>query len=463
MKKALALVVAAILSTGCATMSREEQEVDIPTSVDVPVVPDSGSVVGGNEESVIDVDLGVEANYLLLSEVNKSDPIPRIEVKGFSASGASLRDVLTALLGSKGLYFTLSADLSEDDSVAKIEMINAQGSLEDILNRISASLGIYYTYSEKGFHFSKTKQFLFSLPPLENDAIEKIVTMIGKLGGEEVSADEFSSTVIFRAKPSTYEAIHAYLDHMRKNKVLIVYDIYLWEVRLNDGFQGGINWNDFSYTDGAFTGSLTGGGSSALTSGLSLGAVYNSSKFTVDALASFLKTQGNLKSISQPKVSLVAGTESEFEIGSTSRYVSKIGTTVVSTGSSVTQTTVETEDVLSGVNLAIKGVMDGGAVHTDLKLKISDLVRFNEFKTLDTTLQLPQTSKRTLKTTVKAKPGDYIVLAGINISKDQDDLEGLPGVKGGVSVPSSMNREVERSELVMIMRPRVVKFSGGEK
>ena len=97
------------------------------------------------------------------------------------------------------------------------------------------------------------------------------------------------------------------------------------------------------------------------------------------------------------------------------------------------------------------GVFQEGTIATDLELKISDLVKFDITQTFGTTLKAPWITKKEMKTIVRARPGDLILLGGMGNTKQSDDRSG--GV-GGLAKKS----EASRSEIVLAMRPRLVRF-----
>ncbi|MCD8492404.1 MAG: type II and III secretion system protein, partial [Geovibrio sp.] len=75
---------------------------------------------------------------------------------------------------------------------------------------------------------------------------------------------------------------------------------------------------------------------------------------------------------------------------------------------------------------------------------------------------MPITTTRSLTTTVRARPGDTILMAGINQSRDEADYESLPLV-GSKDFATGKDTNVERTEIVIIMTPRVIRFDAPEE
>ena len=79
-------------------------------------------------------------------------------------------------------------------------------------------------------------------------------------------------------------------------------------------------------------------------------------------------------------------------------------------------------------------------------------MKFNRFTALGTDLTLPQTADREVRTSIRARPGDIILLGGITVSKDSID------VSNGITA-STKNGDSSRSELVIALKPKVVRFA----
>lgn len=460
MKKITTTLVAAMMVSGCGVLPRFPDKPVIPDKIDELQMPASSSILGANNVAVTDIVLPSEKGFFLLNEMDESDPLPNIQVSRFSVNNASVYDTAKALLAGTNIFFTMDEDLSEKSGTYAV---NASGSLANVLERMCDSLGIYYSYKNGGFHFAGKKKFVFSVPPMGDDQVESMVKMVENLGGEKVYVDKFTGAIVFEASRRVYKSATAYLQYMRDTKLLIAYDVYLWEVNFTDEKRTAINWNNLAFAKSKLSLSGVTPSPAGITNGVDFGAIYSSgSSFSIDMLASFLQTQGNIKVLSQPRLTLISGTESEFEVGSTTEYVSKIGTTT-SSGASISETTMETEEILSGIKMKLASNIDDDTVYSTIDLSITDLVRFNEYAVNDSSVKLPQTTNRALKTQVRSRAGDYILLAGINTDRDSNTVNGVPGLGKSLSLLSGSAAESQRGELVMVLHPRIVRFTRGEK
>jgi type II secretory pathway component GspD/PulD (secretin) len=64
---------------------------------------------------------------------------------------------------------------------------------------------------------------------------------------------------------------------------------------------------------------------------------------------------------------------------------------------------------------------------------------------------MPVTTDRKLKTNVRARPGDLILLGGLTIDTDKDNTQN--GIGG-----TSQTKSTAKSEIVLALKPRIVKF-----
>ncbi|MCD8492402.1 MAG: hypothetical protein LRY51_11160 [Geovibrio sp.] len=173
------------------------------------------------------------------------------------------------------------------------------------------------------------------LPPLE-ESFDSVSSVVTAFGAESVNVDKSSRLLTFVADRKAYENISAYLNRVKENKVLIVYETYVLEVVLNDDNEVGINWNNFSakindkdivtplYNLSGSAGSTIGSAVQTFVFGASR---TQSDGFNFSAALQFLRTQGNVEIVSKPTITLVSGTKSTFEVGQETTYVSEVETT----------------------------------------------------------------------------------------------------------------------------------------
>jgi hypothetical protein len=113
---------------------------------------------------------------------------------------------------------------------------------------------------------------------------------------------------------------------------------------------------------------------------------------------------------------------------------------------------VETSEVKTGVTLEVSGDVSDGTIYSDIALRVSDLIGMGSATVSGSTITLPKTSSREVRTHVRAKQGDTILLAGIQYDKVSN------GSSSGMGIERSNQSETLRSELIIILKPRVKSF-----
>ena len=446
-----------------------------------------------------------EGEIFVLQSVTTSKALPDIDVPSMSFSNASSFEVVRALTEVLPFGVALVGE-SQNANVqrASITAWNVSGKLSDVVSRLAKYAGLFYNYNDGVLTFSTDSNFITRLPPVD-DLLDSMPNMIRSLGATELAVDRNNRLLSFRATRAALPRVEAYLNQVRDRLKIISYELSIYEVQLDDSSQQGINWNRFSvggkpattwYNPGGTaapattgstgsTGSGTSTGSASTTTagpalpdwypfrgadgkisrqalniasttagGLSVNPLLLLPGLSADVLVSFLQSQGTLRTISQPRVSLLTGSKASVRVGSTTTYISKVGS---NTGTSVTSTTVETAQLKTGVDLLINADYDGGTVWTDLQLLINDLTRMNAVAAVGVSFNLPDTHDRSLSSFVRARPGDVLILGGIQQDTLRNDVSGAPG-PGESMLPTSRTKTTGRSELVVTLVSRVIGF-----
>lgn len=438
-----------LLLASCALPRREiKPEAPIPLKDELPA---EAATLGASEAPVIELAAGA----LLPRALEPSDALPEREIGAgnpINLSDATFLDALRLVLQGQGI--PVVAELGMDTQ--RLNVIDLKGSLSQVLDRLSAGAGLYYSYQDGLLRVSGDRSFVVTMPPLLDDATyEEISKTVEMLGANAVRVDRGGSVVTFRANRRAYEQIRRYFETIRSQKALIVYETHFWEVALTDQRQLGINWNKFQVKPGPTSLSLTGG--SQITDSLGLGFVYSGARLSIDMLASFLQTQGTVSSRSNPQLALIGGHEATIRVGQITRYVKQIGSTTTGTG--IVQNTVDIGALPSGVDLTLQGDMVEDTVWSHVRLDVSDVTRVDtvQIGAQGQSINLPQTSNRLIDTIVRARPGDFIRLGGFIQTRDALQRGGIPT---GLDYlfPKSLNDEATRTELVVVLRPRVIRF-----
>ncbi len=428
------------------------------------------AVRGPNDPPVVTLQLG---RTLRQNNLVPSEELPHhIKVGATNLNNVPLASALQAIMADSDITVLWK---SEELQSRTVTLMNLKGPLPTVVNRLCRAAHAICAYRSGALEIMEQETFVVELPPVATGtgaaASNTMADAIATLVGGPVKKDEAGGNLIYTANADGHERVQSYLDQLRNGRPLVILQLYIWEVSLNDNRQLGINWSAIKFAKiGGLSTSLLSNSVSQLTpvpdaQSISLGAVLSG---PVDAttLAKALSTQGKLQNISSPQLTFVSGTSAKFEIGGKQRFISSVGTLLSSTvaGSTgttgVSNNTVSTEELATGLSIEASGSYADGVVFANLSLKTTDLVGITPVPTSGTTLQLPETSDRTVQTVLRVRPGDSLVLAGLQTSRDERSREGLltPPEIGGM-VPLFSGNKIKNTELVVLVKPSVVFFS----
>ena len=476
-------IAALLLVSGCASFQR-------PLATPEKVYINTGearTVVDAGSDSSIDIDAGFGSEDLfMLKPMVDTGVLPAVHLQGLSVTESGVYDALRLVLKDTGISLNIEGGSRGSERFGQIAAFDVRGNLTEVMDNLSESIGFFYSYRKNTLFIQQEQQFVIELPPaLSEDNAAGLTNTLQFLGAKDPYIDRLNRSLVFRTNRPSLAKIGGYLQKIRDTRSLIIYDVNIFQVDLRDNSDTGIQWNRLAWAgaagqaaapvvtaplngaNGAGTVANTGNGAANPTSpvaalapigkaisggltGLGLGLVLSSSRFSIDMLVDFLQTQGNVKAISRPRLAVISGTKGTLRVGQSTTYVSKVGTNF---STSVSQVTTETKDLKTGLDLALAGDFSDNTVYTRVGLSISEIVSLNKFTALGTDLILPTTADREINTIIRARPGDLFLLGGININRDSSEA------RRGIT-QNGTSDVVTRSELVLAIKAKVVNFRG---
>jgi MSHA type pilus biogenesis protein MshL len=248
------------------------------------------------------------------------------------------------------------------------------------------------------------------------------------------------------------------------------------EVQLDDSLKFGIDWNFISTIKGL--GDLTGGFGSALTGGIQasanaaapnfrIGAVHNGSSNTISTLLTALKSQGEVKTLSNPRINVMNGQTALLSVGRNTNYIAKVtSTTTTAAGSAPTVTyTVETGNVLSGIMMGlVPYINEKGEISLTITPIVSHLVDLADAtvgsdSTNQITIKVPTVDLRELSTTVKVRTGEMIIIGGLIANSQQlkdNKIPFLGDLPWLGALFTTIDHVDTRNELVVVLQPYLI-------
>lgn len=444
-----------IVVASCAPINIPEgRTLDIPPAVQIEP---RAEALNEAREPVLTVPLGddVLVPNMIIGEKLSSDIVGPYELRGETLAGA-LQLVLAG-------YDVPIAFQSDEGLTRQITVANLKGSVDQVVKRLCGLADLYCTYEGGILEIKETETFTVALPPLTEDAaFENISTGLEAISGAETVIDTSTGTLIYTVTQRNAERAARYFDRLRADTALIVYETYIWEVQLNNANSTGIQWNKLNENFGAFNtgidvaGTLSGQVGNPISIGL---PTRGNVDLTNGDVLRFISEQGAVKTISQPQLTVLSGSEATFSVNETENFVASLTRTTDADGDETIATTTDSVD--TGFTLTISSSWSDSTVYANIALEIDEVIEIENFPTGNgDNIQLPRTTQRELTTQVRARPGDSILLAGLVTENDEYDASG-PGLNTPI-VPVDRSALTENTELVFLLRPRIVRYVSQE-
>jgi MSHA biogenesis protein MshL len=295
-----------------------------------------------------------------------------------------------------------------------------------------------------------------------------------------VISNREAGVISVRGTNKQHERVQEFLDKVlnsAKRQVLI--EATIVEVRLNDGFQAGIDWRRLnnSNSNGNFVVSGSLGQNIALdpiagVTGPGLVAGYLnplSSLGNIAASISLLEQFGTTKVLSSPKLMVLNNQTAVLKVVDNLVYFtvqSQISQATGGVGSSNLQSFTTTPNTVPvGVVMSVTPqISDAGMVNVNVRPSISGLIRYvkdpnPDLKDNNFNQGIPEIRVREMESLLQINSGNIAVLGGLmqdDIRTDTDKVPGLSDVPGIGKVFTGKTLSNSKTELVIFLRPTVI-------
>jgi len=263
-----------------------------------------------------------------------------------------------------------------------------------------------------------------------------------------------------------------------KSQVLI--DVRILSVSFDDSKTTGVDWNqlyglqDFTISSLLYAQKNIASGKYELETGITeflpaedvspsnAQAMIMSGHAEVSDIVRFLATQGDVKSISSPRVMTLNNQPALISVGKELFYKIKSSSTSNSGGGSTSAEGELIDSVFAGILLDITPEIDtDGMITLKINPSISDTV--NNVKS-DGSVRVipPDLIRRQIASVIKVKDGEHAILGGLISSKSGLNVSKVP-LLGDLPLLGSMFKKEEKintiEELVLIITPHIIKNS----
>ena len=317
-------------------------------------------------------------------------------------------------------------------------------------------------------------------------------TLVSIIGGETESRSIMitpqAGMVVVTAMPHELSAVRTFLERSELSiKRQVILEAKILEVRLSEGFEAGINWNQIGGQMGYAHSTGIGARDISDSQSLSYGAggnVLNATRTTSESyqigpdnlftsvfqvaditkILSLLETQGSVQVLSSPRVSTVNNQKAVIRVGSDEYFVTGISSNQTQNAATTTSTpNIELSSFFSGISLDVTPqISDTGEVILHIHPVVSEVTDQQKVFTVGSeefALPLALRGVRESDSIVKAANGQVIVLGGLmtestnNVDGKRPLLGDIPGIN---ALFRTKNKRKSKTELVSLLLPIVV-------
>lgn len=297
--------------------------------------------------------------------------------------------------------------------------------------------------------------------------------LVGKEPGRAVILNPQAGLVTVKAMPDELKAVRDFLGQSEQHlKRQVILEAKIVEVRLSEGYQQGIQWENLTAGwegKGVTAGSLVPlpAVTNTAVTALGGGAAFTITDGNFNAVVNLLKAQGDVNTLSSPRVTATNNQKAVIKVGSDEYFVTGVSTsTVANAGSSpVISPSIDLTPFFSGIALDVTPQIDEqGNVLLHIHPSVIDVTEQEKTINLGAatsqyTLPMAYSQIRESDTVVQAKSGDVIVIGGLMRTNREEQVTKVPWLGDvpwfGEAFTNRKKTNV-KTELVIMLKPQVV-------
>ncbi|MCM8780596.1 MAG: TonB C-terminal domain-containing protein [Candidatus Omnitrophica bacterium] len=300
---------------------------------------------------------------------------------------------------------------------------------------------------------------VFDLSYAQADKVQNKIQEILTKGVGFSKIDERTNKIVVTDYPAKLDEIAQIIHAFDEKPKQVLIDAQIIEINPSDTFEMGVDWDYWLERNFRITGSIPIGTSDRLILGTPSSTSTVSKKGDYKAILDLLRTIGETKVLSSPRIMVLNNQEAKILVGTKDAYITS--TTSQSGESTITSQTVNFVDV--GIKLYVTpSIAKDGYITMKIKPEVSSAER-QEITSEGEITEIPIVTTSEAETTVMIKDGVTIIIGGLKKDERQKTVQKLP-LLGDVPLLGllfrSVSDEVETRELVILLTPHIV---SGEK
>ncbi|WP_157088475.1 type II secretion system secretin GspD [Bradyrhizobium jicamae] len=266
----------------------------------------------------------------------------------------------------------------------------------------------------------------------------------------KIVADETKNSLLIMANDRDYQRVLRVIQGLDVVASQVLIEAVIAEVTLNDKLQYGVQWQlQKNRTPTAtFTNALTGGVASVFP-----GFNYAVNAASIASTLSALNALTRVNVISTPSLMVLDNKTARLQIGDQVPITTQTATSVVTAQTAIVNSiTMQDTGVILSVTPRIN---ESGRVQLEIEQEVSAVV-----KTTSSGIDSPTIQQRRVKTTVVVNDGEVLALGGMiqeQANKTSNQIPLLGDIPGLGAAFSSRGDQVQKTELVILITPKVVR------
>ncbi len=400
----------------------------------------------------------------LIFEDEKSREIVNKKISYMNIHDASLNDLLDLLLHENNLNYELT-----QKNTLKISYLKTKSFYIDYVNFTKRTSATNKTISTGTGENGNGDMTLNSQSDFQfwNNLKKEVENILHRDGDEykptETTINQEAGLLTVTGTKKQLDRVSKYITKMMKrlHKQILI-DAKVIEVTYNDDQTTGIDWSKFQAT---FNGNAKSGANDLS------GAFKNTNyligyNFDMNGLLDFLKTQGKVNIVSNPKILTLNNQPAIINVGEEKNYKYTTGTqTTTTNGTVLQQPQFEVGSTFVGVTLSIiPEVSQDDFIILKINPTISEITQRHLDENGVPSLA-PDIKIKQLSSIVKVKNNKKILLGGLIQKKSENIITKVP-VLGNIPILGQAFRSKKKvnskSELIIVMTPKLVRGDEGE-
>lgn len=238
-----------------------------------------------------------------LERAEKSDPVPRYEVTGFSFDGQTAEKVFFKLLGEAKIKV-----IGVDGPFPELAAENIQGELAEVMDMIANAADVYYRYNaaEKVVLVSREVTWNLHVPGTREVMISVLDSLRGS-GMHDLIVNWEESVISFKGDKETEKKVKALIDLFDSEPKLTVFDVQVFRAKpLNSTKE--IIWQDLVDTFGPEKIKF-------MLKGVLGRALVTGNEINNKSLQRFLRSRSSYRLVSEGMFIAASGWRARFDVG----------------------------------------------------------------------------------------------------------------------------------------------------